>query len=126
VNAPVEKELVWIASSLRDLRLFPEQVRGVMGYALFLAQRGDKHVRAKPLRGYGDAAVLEIVDDYDGDTYRAVYTVRFADTVYVLHAFQKKSKHGVATPRADINLVDTRLKMARALHAKYASLRKEG
>jgi phage-related protein len=126
VNAPVEKELVWIASSLRDLRLFPEQVRGVMGYALFLAQRGDKHVRAKPLRGYGDAAVLEIVDDYDGDTYRAVYTVRFADTVYVLHAFQKKSKHGVATPRADINLVDTRLEMARALHAKYASLRKEG
>lgn len=91
------KPLRWIGSSKEDVRAFPEDVKDVMGYALHLAQLGGKHPGAKPLIGYRGAGVLEIVDDYDGDTYRAVYTVKFASAVYVLHAFQKKSKK--AAPR---------------------------
>lgn len=83
-----------------------------MGFALYLAQTGGKHANAKPLKGFGGAGVLEIVDDHDGDTYRAVYTVKFADAVYVLHAFQKKSKTGVKTPPADIEKMKRRLKAA--------------
>jgi phage-related protein len=82
------KTVVWIGSSLNDLKEFPEDVHDIMGYALYLAQTGGKHECTKPLKGFGSAKVLEITDDYDGDTYRAVYTVKFADTVYVLHAFQ--------------------------------------
>ncbi|MHB8867553.1 MAG: type II toxin-antitoxin system RelE/ParE family toxin [Thermoleophilia bacterium] len=99
MNATSPKELVWIASSLKDLREFPEDVRQVMGFALFTAQSGGKHIAAKPLQGYRGAGVLEVVDDYDGDTCRTVYTARFAEAVYVLHALQKKSKRGVATPK---------------------------
>lgn len=110
------KQLVWIASSLNDLRAFPEEVRQVMGFALFEAQMGDRHVAAKPLRGFGGAGVLEVVDDFDGDTFRAVYTMRFAEAVYVLHAFKKKSKQGVSTPKRDMDLIRERLKMARQLH----------
>jgi phage-related protein len=112
------KDLVWIASSLKDLRDFPEDVRQVMGFALYTAQSGGKHVAAKPLQGYRGAGVLEVVDDCDGDTYRTVYTVRFPDAVYVLHAFQKKSKRGTATPRHDIEVVNARLELARQLHAQ--------
>lgn len=112
------KDLVWIASSLKDLRDFPEDVRQVMGFALYTAQSGGKHVAAKSLQGYRGAGVLEVVDDCDGDTYRTVYTVRFPDAVYVLHAFQKKSKRGTATPRHDIELVNARLELARQLHAQ--------
>jgi phage-related protein len=112
------KGLVWIASSLKDLRDFPEDVRQVMGFALYTAQSGGKHVAAKPLQGYRGAGVLEVVDDCDGDTYRTVYTVRFPDAVYVLHAFQKKSKRGTATPRHDIEVVNARLELARQLHAQ--------
>lgn len=83
-----------------------------MGYALYQAQKGFKAPTTKPLRGFGGAGVLEIVEDYQTDTYRAVYTVRFSDLVYVLHAFQKKSKKGRATPKSDIDLVKTRLKTA--------------
>ena len=85
-----------------------------MGYALYQAQLGRKAPTAKPLRGFGSAAILEVVEDHHGDTYRAVYTVQYADLVYVLHAFQKKSKRGVATPRLDIELVKKRLKSAAA------------
>lgn len=85
-----------------------------MGYALRLAQQGDKHPDAKPLKGFGGGSVLEIVEDNDGDTYRAIYTVRFADAVYLLHAFQKKSKRGAKTPAEDIELVKRRLKVAEA------------
>jgi phage-related protein len=88
----------WVGSCKRDLSKFPEEVRRRVGGALWDAQRGLKAPFAKPLRGLGDAGVLEIVDDHDGDTYRAVYTVRFIRAIYVLHAFQKKSKHGTATP----------------------------
>jgi phage-related protein len=92
---------------------FPEEVRRRVGGALWNAQLGLKAPYVKPLKGFGGAGVLEIVDDFDGDTYRAVYTVRFARMVYVLHAFQKKSKRGVATPRAELELIELRLKRAR-------------
>ena len=123
---PNPKELVWVASSLKDLRAFPEEVRQVMGFALYIAQCGGKHVSAKPLRGYGGSGVLEVVDDYRGDTYRTIYTVRFSDAVYVLHAFQKKAKRGAATPRHDIDLINARLKITRRIHAERAGSQKGG
>lgn len=107
-----EKPLIWIASSMKDLRAFPDDVKDVMGYALHLAQTGGKHADAKPLKGFGGGGLLEVVDDYDGDTYRAVYTVKFRGVVYVLHAFQKKSKKGAATPATDKAMIKARLKMA--------------
>jgi phage-related protein len=106
------RPLVWIGSSLEDVRAFPDAVKHVLGYALYLAQMGEKHPDAKPLRGFGGAGVLEVVDDYAGDTYRAVYTIRFASAVYVLHAFQKKARRGIATPKQDIDLVRARLRRA--------------
>jgi phage-related protein len=112
------KPLVWIGSSQEDLRQFPEAVKDVMGYALHLAQVGDKHPDAKPLKGFRGASVLEIVEDFDGDTYRAMYTVKIGDRVCVLHAFQKKSKTGIATPKQDIDLVKQRLKRAQELYSK--------
>ena len=105
-TSPIDKPLFWIGSSLKDLRGFPEEVKDEMGFALYQAQRGLMHRSAKPLRGFSGANVLEIVDDFQTDTYRAVYTVQFAGAVYVLHAFQKKSKKGVSTPRADIELIE--------------------
>jgi phage-related protein len=117
------KPLIWIASSLDDLREFPPEVRSFMGYALYVAQCGLKHDRAKPLRGYGGAGVLEVVRHFDGDTYRAVYTVRLAGRVYALHAFQKKSKRGTATPQADLKLIGARLKRAEELHAEWLEQR---
>jgi phage-related protein len=107
------KPVRWVGSSKKDLSDFPEEVRRRVGGALWDAQLGLKAPYAKPLKGFGDAGVLEIVDDFDGDTYRAVYTVRFARVIYVLHAFQKKSKHGVATPKAELDLIELRLKRAR-------------
>jgi len=106
------KPLIWIGSSQQDLCDFPESVKDVMGYALHIAQDGGKHPDAKPLKGVGCAGVLEIVDDYDGDTYRTVYTVRLKTAVYVLHAFQKKSKTGKETPEKEIELIRKRLKRA--------------
>lgn len=87
-----------------------------MGYALFLAQTGKMHGDAKPLKGFGGAGVLEVVEDHQGDTYRAVYTVRFEEAVYVLHAFQKKSKQGRKTPPQEIEMVRRRLKAAEDHH----------
>jgi phage-related protein len=107
------KPVRWVGSSKEDLSDFPEEVRRRVGGALWEAQIGRKAPYAKPLKGFGDAGVLEIVDDFDSDTFRAVYTVRFAKVVYVLHAFQKKSKRGAATPKAELNLIDQRLKRAR-------------
>jgi len=108
--APPLKPVVWLGDSLRELRTFPAAVQDEMGYAIYLAQCGQKHVSAKPLKGLG--SVLEVVSDHRSDTFRAVYTVRFAERVFVLHAFQKKSKSGVATPKADIDLIKQRLKQA--------------
>ena len=95
---------------------FPEGVKDVLGYALHLAQRGEKHLDAKPLKGFGGAKSLEVVEDHQGDTYRAVYTVKFEGYVYVLHCFQKKSKKGIATPKPDMDKIRARLKDAELLH----------
>ena len=106
------KSLIWIGSTRRDLRKFPEDVRRVFGFTLHLAQKGDKHLDAKPLRGFCGAGVLEVVEDFDGSTYRAVYTVKFAGVVYALHAFQKKAIRGIAIPKQEIELVRKRLRSA--------------
>jgi phage-related protein len=110
------RDVVWVGSSLEDLRAFPEEVQQTMGYALYLAQVGDKHPDAKPLKGFSGAGVLEVTVDHVGDTYRAVYTLTLRDTIYVLHAFQKKSKHGIATPQRDLELVRQRLRRAIEIH----------
>src|SRR3954464_5262204 len=106
------RPLSWVGASLKDLSAFPEEVKDVMGYALHLAQVGEKSPAAKPLKGFGGAGVLEIVDDHDGDTYRAVYTLRFANRIYVLHAFQKKSHRGARTDKRDLDLIEARLRLA--------------
>ena len=111
------KPLYWIGSSKKDLMSLPELVRDIFGYALHLSQDGKKHIQAKPLKGFGGAGVLEVVEDYLGNTYRAVYTVKLADRVYVLHCFQKKSTSGIATPKPDMDLIYERLKVAQE-HAK--------
>lgn len=113
------KPVEWMGSSLRDLRRFPKAIRTVFGQALFDAQTGHKHPGAKPLKGFGGAGVLEVVEDDNGNTYRAVYTVKFAGIVYVLHAFQKKSKSGIRTPAKEIEKVRSRLKDAEKHYAEW-------
>ena len=108
------KPVIWIGSSRKDIQSFPDDVKDEIGHALREAQYGQKPYSAKPLRGYGGATVLEIVEDFQTDTYRAVYTVRFEGVVYVLHAFRKKSKRGRATPQADLDLIKQRLLHAQA------------
>jgi phage-related protein len=115
VTLPPPKPLIWIGSSKDDLSAFPDDVKEAMGFALFTAQVGGKHPDAKPLKGHG-SGVLEVVEDFDGSTFRAVYTVRFEKVVYALHAFQKKSKKGIKTPKAELDLVKARLKDAREIH----------
>lgn len=110
-DAPV-KPVIWVGASLKDLREFPAPVQDHMGYALYVAQRGGKHQDAKVLSGFGGAGVLEVIKDYRGDTFRAVYTLKYAGTVFVLHAFQKKSRSGGQTPRGDIALIKQRLREA--------------
>jgi phage-related protein len=112
------RDLIPIASALADLRDFPADVKDVMGQALLDAQYGDRHPAAKPLHGFGGAGVLEIVDDYDGDTYRAVYTVQLRSGVYLLHAFQKKARRGIKTDRHDSELIKRRLNAAIAEDAR--------
>lgn len=111
-DEPLLKPVKWVGTSLRDLREFPEAVQDHMGYALYVAQRGGKHEDAKVLRGFGGAGVVEIIKDHRGDTFRGIYTLRFADSICVLHAFQKKSKTGRETPRRDIELIKQRLREA--------------
>ena len=108
------KPVSWIGSSYKDFRVFPDPVQDSMGYALYQAQIGEKHGSAKPLKGFGGAGVLEIIADHMGDTFRAVYTVKFETVIYVLHAFQKKSKSGIKTSIEDLELVRRRLKAAEA------------
>lgn len=120
------KRLKWIGSSLSDLKDFPAPVRRVMGQALDDAQVGGKHPDAKPLKGFKGAGVLEVVDDHDGDTYRAVYTVKFGNVVYVLHAFKKKSRKGIATPQKEIDLIKKRYKYAQEVHKAVESKRVKG
>ena len=115
------KPVRWVGSSQEDLRDFPEEVRHRVGGALWDAQIGLKAPYSKPLKGFGGASVLEVVDDFDGDTYRAVYTVRFSGVVYVLHAFQKKSKRGGAMPKPDLDLIELRLKRAEEDYKQWAN-----
>ena len=109
---PSLKPLIWVGPSRKELCDFPDPVQDRMGYALYVAQRGGKHPDAKALSGFGGAGVLEVVRDFRGDAFRAVYTVRFADVVFVLHAFQKKSTTGRQTPRREIALIGQRLRDA--------------
>jgi phage-related protein len=118
------KPVRWVGSSKADLSEFPADVRRRVGGALWEAQIGRKAAFAKPLRGFGDAGVLEIVDDFDGDTFRAVYTVRFTKAVYVLHAFQKKSRRGIVTPKAELGLIEQRLKRAREDYEQWSKSEK--
>lgn len=124
-NSPRSKPLHWVGSAKKDYLGFPEQVQSDMGYALGLAQINAKHPKAKPWKGDGPG-LFEIVEDYRGDTYRAVYTVRFIGVVYVLHAFQKKSKTGIKTPQPDINLIAERLKRAQADYESSQGTNKTG
>ena len=103
-----------MGSSLKELKRFPAKVQNRIGYALGQVQDGDEPNSAKAMKGFGGRSVLELIDDFDSDTYRAVYTVRFAEVVYVLHAFQKKSNKGIATPQHDIELIRSRLRDAEA------------
>jgi phage-related protein len=112
------KPLKWLGDSLEALSAFPVEVKKSMGHALHLAQTGMKAIHAKPMRGFGGAGVLEVVEDDRGSTYRAVYTVKFGELVYVLHAFQKKSTKGIATPKPDVDLIKQRLKEAAADYDK--------
>ncbi len=119
----VRKPIYFIGSSKEDISRFPEEVKLDIGYALHEAQMGLNPAAAKPMKGFGGAGVLEIIEDHSGDTYRAVYTVRFQDVVYVLHCFQKKSKHGIKTPQEDIELIKRRLKAA---EEDYRATRRNG
>jgi phage-related protein len=116
VNDPLRaiKPAVFVGSSQKDLRAFPSAVRSEIGQSLFEAQLGEHPGNAKPLKGLG--GVLEIRDNFDGDTYRAVYTIRFEGVLYVLHAFQKKSTSGITTPQRHVDLIRQRLRDAEAIH----------
>ena len=111
------KHVLWVGSSKKDLMAMPDEVKSAFGFALYLAQQGKKHQNAKPLKGFSGAGVLEVVEDCLGDTFRAVYTVKIAENIYVLHCFEKKSKRGIETPKQEIDLIRDRLKMAQE-HAK--------
>jgi phage-related protein len=115
------KPVRWVGSSKDDLSTFPQDVRRRVGGALWEAQIGRKAPYAKPMRGFGGAGVLEIVDDFDGDTFRAIYTVRFAEAVYVLHAFQKKSRRGIATPAAELTVIRQRLQRAKEDYREWST-----
>ena len=106
------RPLVWLGSSKKDLVSLPVKVRKFFGHALDFAQRGEQHSAAKILKGFGGAGVLELVEDDGAGTYRAVYTVKFEEAVFVLHAFQKKSKSGIATNKEDLDIIRIRLKVA--------------
>ncbi len=125
MRQPPQKPLLWIASSRKDIREMPEDVQDGFGQALLIAQRGGKSASTKPLKGHAGAGVLEIIEDHAGDTYRAVYTVKFATAVYVLHIFQKKSTHGIQTARRDLELIQSRLQMAEQHHRESEIERRE-
>jgi phage-related protein len=116
MSDPQLKPLVWVGSSKDELKAFPEQVRRMMGQALLMAQLGARHPDAKPLKGYRGAGVLEVVEEFAADAYRTVYTVKLGDVVYVLHAFQKRSKKGIATPKHTLDLISDRLRWAQRIH----------
>ncbi|UNE53899.1 type II toxin-antitoxin system RelE/ParE family toxin [Bartonella machadoae] len=109
------KRIIWLGSSLKDIKSLPDVIQQSIGYALYLAQNGKRGENVKVLKGFGSANVLEIIERDIQGTYRAVYTIRYEKAIYVLHCFQKKSTHGIATPKPDINLIKERLKLAEQL-----------
>jgi phage-related protein len=115
-NEDADRPVVWLGSPRREIRAFPRPVRREIGVALYAAQHGEIDPAAKPMKGFRGTSVVEIVSNHRGDTWRAVYTVRFADAVYVLHVFQKKSKRGIATPKQEIESIRSRLAEAELLH----------
>jgi phage-related protein len=119
------KGIHFVGTSDKDLRALPKGARAVFGYAILLAEMGEKHPDAKPLTGFGGAGVLEVVEDLDGDAYRAVYTVKFGDIVYVLHAFKKKSKVGAKTPPRDMEMIVKRFKEAEKHYNKTHAPKKK-
>lgn len=125
-----KKPVEWVGSSLDDLKKLPEDVQSEVGYALYLAQTGDSHPSVKPFKGVvKGASVLEIIEDYDSDTYRAVYTINFPSVVYVLHVFQKKSKKGISTPKQEVKLIENRFKAAKEhyeMHHKSVASKRKG
>lgn len=125
MSAKSLKPVEWVGNSRKDMKAMPESVQDVFGFALYLAQLGDKHPDAKPLKGFSGSGVLEIIENFSSDTYRAVYTVRYDDAVYVLHVFQKKSKHGIATPKEEIEKVKARLKMVEEMQQRKRNKRHE-
>ena len=118
IDDPV-KPVAWVGSSKKDFRAFPDDVQDAMGFALYQAQIGSWHAAMKVLKGFGGASVIELLENHQGDTYRAVYTVRFEEAVYVLHSFQKKSKTGIKTSQQDIDMIKARLKLAEAHHQQH-------
>jgi phage-related protein len=118
-TAKLPKPIRWMGSTREELREFPAPVKRRVGGALWDAQIGSKARYVKPLKGFRGASVLEIVDDFDGNTYRAVYTVKFSEAVYVLHVFQKKSKRGIATPKAELGAIEKRLNRARGDYEQW-------
>jgi phage-related protein len=109
-----ERPLEWVGGSKKDLMALPLEVIKFFGHTLDIAQRGGQHEAVKVLKGFGGAGVLEVVENDQGGTYRAVYTVKFKEAVFVLHCFQKKSKSGIATPKEDMEIIRARLKVAEA------------
>lgn len=122
---PPAKPVRWMGGSKRDLSSFPASVRSCIGSALWRAQVGQKAPYTKPLKGFAGAGVVEILADAEGDAYRAVYTVRFAEAIYVLHAFQKKSKRGIAMPKGDIAVITSRLRAAREDYERWSRSERE-
>jgi len=110
---------MWIEGGKADLKRMPKRVRRTVGLAIASAQLGAKHPKAKPLKGFDGAGVLEVVENNAGNTFRAVYTVRFSGVVFVLHVFQKKSTKGISTPKRNLDLIQVRMKEAERLYAEY-------
>ncbi|MGL6073442.1 MAG: type II toxin-antitoxin system RelE/ParE family toxin [Fimbriiglobus sp.] len=125
-ESPRLKPVRFVGSSRKDIRKLPEGVKSVFGKALYDAQTGKKHPGAKPLKGFGGAGVLEVVEDDEGGTYRAVYTVKFAEVVYVLHVFQKKSNTGIKTPTYEIDTIKTRFKAAEVDYEEFRQKSQNG
>lgn len=119
------KRLFWVSSSKKDLLKLPEEVVDVIGYELYIAQMGNFPKSAKPLKGFGGADVIEIIDSDESGTYRAVYTVKMEGMIYVLHVFQKKSKHGIETPKSEIDLIKNRLLQAQELYKTHSKKNKK-
>jgi phage-related protein len=118
------KDVEWVGSSKEDLMDLPQQVRVEIGHSLYLVQIGRKPDNAKPMQGFGGASVLEIFEDFDTNTYRLIYTVKFGEAVYVLHSFQKKSTKGIKTSQRDLDIIAQRLRIAEELHREWLTSQK--